>query len=192
MTQEEGVEFKNSVDIKNKQLRPQHHTDLIDLQGNLSSTSDDLAFATPEGTNVTKNNDIVTLDYTEVEWLKQTFATRTESVTPFLVSFWNGSMELTPATDTWVDTVRLEAKIVDTEGNYAETLQLASRTLNVDPQTGFAPTVWNAWETNWTGQDVVEETAIRTVRGGENINIQDPRWTPTFSFLARNCNRSGY
>ena len=174
LTQEEGVEFKNSVDIKNKQLRPQHHTDLIDLQGNLSSTSDDLAFATPEGTNVTKNNDIVTLDYTEVEWLKQTFATRTESVTPFLVSFWNGSMELTPATDTWVDTVRLEAKIVDTEGNYAETLQLASRTLNVDPQTGFAPTVWNAWETNWTGQDIVEDTAIRTVRGGENINVQGP------------------
>ena len=24
----------------------------------------------------------------------------------------------------------------------------------VDPQTGFAPTIWNAWETNWTGRDV--------------------------------------
>ena len=174
LTQEESVEFKNSVDIKNKQLRPQHHTDLIDLQGNLTSSSDDLQFATPEGTNVTKNNDIVTLDYTEVEWLKQTFATRTESVTPFLISFWNGSIELTPTTDTWVDTVRIEAKIVDTEGNYAETLALASRTLNVDPQNGFAPTIWNSWETNWSGQDIIEDTRIRTVRGGENANVQGP------------------
>ena len=30
--------------------------------------------------------------------------------------------------DTWVDTVRLEAKIIETEGNYAETLANASRT----------------------------------------------------------------
>jgi hypothetical protein len=50
-----------------------------------------------------------------------------------------------------VDTVRLEAKIINTQGNYAETLALAARTLNVDPQTGFAPTAWNSWVENWTG-----------------------------------------
>jgi hypothetical protein len=86
-----------------------------------------------------------------VEWLKQSFATRSESVTPFLISFWQGTLELTPASDTWVDTVRLEAKIIETEGNYAETLANAAKTLNVDPQTGFAPTVWNSWIENWTG-----------------------------------------
>jgi hypothetical protein len=39
-----------------------------------------------------------------------------------LISFWQGILELTPASDTWVDTVRLEAKIINVEGNYAETL----------------------------------------------------------------------
>ena len=73
------------------------------------------------------NNDIVTLDYAEVVWLAQTFATRFENVTPFLVSFWQGTMELTPATDTWVDQTRLEAKIINTEGNYAETFNNAVR-----------------------------------------------------------------
>ena len=34
-------------------------------------------------------------------------------------------MELTPATDTWVDQARLEAKIINTEGNYAETFNNA-------------------------------------------------------------------
>ena len=177
LTQEESVEFKNSIDIANKEIRPQHHTDSIDLiAGPVENVNpnEDLAFSAPEGNNIVKNGDIITLNYSEVEWLKQTFATRTESVTPFLVSFWQGSMELTPATDTWVDTVRLEAKILNTEGNYAETLELASRTLNVDPQTGFAPTVWGAWETNWTGRDVIEDVRTRTISGGGNINVQGP------------------
>ena len=189
LAQEEFVEFKNSIDIKNKELRPQHHTDSIDLilgpvEGN--DPAADLQFAVPEGSNISKTGDIITLDYTETEWLKQTFATRTESVTPFLVSFWNGSMELTPATDTWTDTVRLEAKIINTEGNYAETLEIASRTMNVDPQTGFAPTVWNAWETEWTGQEIIETSAERIIRGGGNRNVQGPggrarqrRWQET-------------
>jgi hypothetical protein len=165
LAQENSTIFKNSIDIKNKELRPQHYTDSIDLiQGPVTNVDPnrDLAFAAPEGTNIKKTGDVVTLNYSEVEWLKQTFATRSESVTPFLVSFWQGSVELTPASDTWVDTVRVEAKIINTEGNFAETLALASRTLNVDPQTGLSPTIWNAWETTWTGQEVVENTADRT------------------------------
>ena len=108
--------------------------------------SADLSTAQPEGVNVRKSNDIVTLDYAEVEWLKQTFATRTESVTPFLVSFWQGTLEITPATDTWVDTVRLEAKIIDVEGDYEQVLAQAVEEQGIDPQTGFGPTIWNAWK----------------------------------------------
>ena len=86
-----------------------------------TDATDDVNFAAIEGNNVRKQNDVLTLDYSEVEYLSQTFATRTESVTPFLISFWNGTLELTPASDNWVDTARLEAKIIETEGNYAET-----------------------------------------------------------------------
>jgi hypothetical protein len=124
--------------------------------------TDDLAFSAVQGINIRKTGDILTLDYAEVEWLSQTFATRSESVTPFLISFWQGTLELTPASDTWVDTVRLEAKIINTEGNYAETLANAARTQNVDPQTGFAPTVWNSWVDNWTGSDITQSTGTRT------------------------------
>ena len=164
LAQEDRVPFKNSIDISNKELRPQHYTTAVDLiVGSASGTSpnSDVAYIAPEGTNIVKNKDIITLNYTEIEWIKQTFATRTESVTPFLVSFWQGSVELTPASDTWVDTVRLEAKITNTEGNYTETLALASRTLSVDSQTGFSPVIWNAWETSWTGKEPSTNTADR-------------------------------
>jgi hypothetical protein len=118
----------------------------------------DLAFSPIQGTNVAKTGDIITLDYEEVEWLRQAFATRSESVTPFIVSFWKGILELLPATDTWVDTVRVDAKIIDIEGNYKSTIS----DLGADPQTGFVPTVWNSWVDNWTGQEIIQTTTQST------------------------------
>ena len=122
----------------------------------------DLLFAPPEGTNIRKSNDVITLDYSEVEYINQPFATRTESVTPFLISFWQGTMELNPASDTWVDTVRIEPKVIDVEGDYAAQVALLQQTENLDPQTGMAPIVWNAWETNWTGFEFNDTTTTRT------------------------------
>jgi hypothetical protein len=164
LTQESGIFYKNSVDIRNKELKPSHYTNSIDLiAGPVVGVdpAEDLSFTPVEGINVRKSGDIVTLDYAEVEWLKQSFATRTESVTPFLISFWQATLELTPSTDTWIDTTKLESKIIETEGNYGQTLSDAVRNLNVDPQTGFAPTIWNAWEDNWTGREVSSATQTR-------------------------------
>ena len=167
--QEDELEIKNSLDTKYKQLRPKHYTNSIDLMfgpvTNVDSTEDQ-AFSTVEGINVRKQSDAITLDYSEIEYIKQSFGTRSESVTPFLISFWQGTLELTPASDTWVDTVRLEAKVIEIEGDYERTMEEAARTMNVDPQTGFAPTVWNSWETNWTGSDIVETTRTRTTTSG--------------------------
>jgi len=165
LTQEDNIELKNSIDIANKELRPKHYTNSIDLiSGPVENVdpTEDLAFSSIEGINVRKTGDIVTLDYAEVEWISQNFGTREESVTPFIVNFWRGTVELTPASDTWIDTVRLESRVIGVEGNYAQTLLDASRTLNVDPQAGFAPTVWNSWVDNWTGQDVIDSTRTRT------------------------------
>jgi hypothetical protein len=172
LAQEDAVPYKNSIDLKNKELRPQHYTNSVDLITGPAINVDpiaDLQFSPPEGVNIRKSSDIITLDYAEREWFKQTFATRAESVTPFLISFWQGTLELTPSSDTWVDTTRLEAKIINTEGDYAETLSKASRTLNVDPQTGFSPTIWNSWQTNWTGQDITQGTRTRTESSSNTV-----------------------
>ena len=163
--QETGLKIKNSIDRAHKELRPRHYTNSVDLIfGPVVNTDPtaDLNFATIEGNNIRKANDVITLDYSEVEYINQPFATRTESVTPFLISFWQGTMELTPASDTWVDTVRLEAKVIDVEGDYTSTVEMLRRTENLDPQTGFAPIVWNAWETNWTGFEFNDTTVRRT------------------------------
>ena len=180
--QEERIPIKNSIDAEKKEFRPTHYTNSVDLiQGPVvnNDTTADLNFATIEGNNVRKQSDVITLDYAEVEWLKQSFATRTESVTPFLISFWKGSMELTPASDTWVDTARMKAKIIDVEGDYASTLELLARTENVDRQTGMAPIVWNAWETNWTGTTVTNTTRRRETNSSTTFGMGG--WINNFS-----------
>ena len=185
--QETSAPIKNSIDRAHKELRPRHYTNSIDLifgpVVNADSTAD-LNFSTVEGNNIRKANDVITLDYSEVEYINQPFATRTESVTPFLISFWQGTMELNPASDTWVDTVRIEPKVIDVEGDYAAQVALLQQTENLDPQTGFAPIVWNAWETNWTGfefndtttQRQTVQTATRGVGGWINGGSGSARW----------------
>lgn len=167
ITQEDGIEFNNSIDLKNKELRPKHYTTSVDLiQGpiGLQISQADFSYEQPEGNNIRKSGDIITLDYSEVEWLKQSFATRTENITPFVISFWQGIMELTPSSDTWIDTVKLEAKVTKVEGNYSNVLALATAQFGVDPQSGYSPTVWGAWETNWTGKEVIETTTTTQLK----------------------------
>ena len=177
-TQEDSTVINNSIDRKFGELRPKHYTNSVDMiLGPVvdRDTTIDSSVAPIEGNNVRKGDDIVTLDYAEVEYIKQAFATRTESVTPFLISFWNGTMELTPATDNWVDTSRLDAKIIQVEGNYSETMSQMADAGTIDPQTGFGPILWDSWETNWGG--VVEETTTRTrtINGGPGeIHRQGP------------------
>ena len=66
---------------------------------------------------------------------------------------------MNPASDTWVDTVRLEAKIINVEGNFASTIAEAERIYgDYDPQTGLTSTIWGGWQTVWTGTD--SETTI--------------------------------
>jgi len=164
-SQEDGIEFQNSIDRENKQLRPKHFTSSVDMIFGPVTNVDpnaDLAFAEVEGVNVKKTGDALTLGYSEVEWLKQSFGTRTESVTPFLVPFWQGSIELTPAGDTWTDTVNIEPRIINRMGNFASTMANAQRQFNVDPQSGFAPTVWNSWQQTWTGTETDVSTRTRT------------------------------
>ena len=167
--QEDGSGLRNSLDIQQKELRPLHYTNSIDLEpGPVEGVdaSEDIEFIQPEGTNIKRSGDIITLDYTEVEWLKQSFATRAESITPFLVSFWQMSMELTPASDTWVDTTRIEAKVIQVEGNYAETMR---NNPSVDPQTGLGPMLWNSWETVWTGQEI--NTFTKTKKEAKTVTL---------------------
>ena len=48
----------------------------------------------------------------------------------------------------------------------------------IDPQTGFGPIVWDSWETNWTGVEVVETTRTRVINNGPDVIHRGDTWRP--------------
>ena len=182
--QDTAYPVRNSIDGNNKEVRPTHYTTAVDLMFGPVVNTDaaaDLDFTSIEGVNVRRTNDIITLDYSEVEWLKQEFGTRWEAVTPFIVAYWNGDIELTPASDTWVDTVRLEPRIINREGNFNQVVATLAANTGFDPQSGFVQNIWNSWQTIWTGQET-RQGATRQNEFMVQTRNANTRWRRTEVF----------
>jgi len=105
--------FRCAIDREQRTLRPLHYTTIVDLQlgselisgnGSTYSPNADASYVTDLGSpNVKKTGDLITLNYSEVVYASQLLATRTESVTAFLVGYWTGTIQLNPSIDTWFD-----------------------------------------------------------------------------------------
>jgi hypothetical protein len=63
--------------------------------------------------NVQKTGDQITLKYNEVGWIEQPLATQVENVNPFHVISYSGTIQLSPTSDNWIRTIRLEDKLID-------------------------------------------------------------------------------
>jgi len=105
--------FRSCIDTSTNTLRPLHYTTSIDLQlgseaisgvGQTYNPNADQSYVTDLGSpNIRKTGDLITLNYNEVQYFEQPYATKTESVTPFLVRYWQGSVTLNPPIDSWIE-----------------------------------------------------------------------------------------
>jgi hypothetical protein len=72
-------------------------------------------------TNCKKTGDLITLDYTEVDWLTQPQATGVENVNPFNVIVFMGGIVLDPPSDNWIRTIYTNnTRIESTGATWAE------------------------------------------------------------------------
>ncbi len=109
----DNINYKASIDKETKILRPLHYTTSLDLQLGSEAISGftenfdinaDQSYVTDLGSpGIKKTGDLITLNYDEILYDEQLLATKTESVTAFLVRYWSGLLELNPPIDTWVD-----------------------------------------------------------------------------------------
>ena len=67
--------------------------------------------------NTTKTGDLVTLDYSEVQWINQPLASRIENVNPFNVILYDGSVFLNPRSDDFVITRQIGNRRIDVFGS---------------------------------------------------------------------------
>ena len=174
-------DFSASIDAKNGYLRPSHYTTCLDLVvgsrsfigiGTTANPTLDLNHITDvDGENIKKSGRLLTLDYTETEMLKQVYASRVENVNPYLIVYYSGDMEISPDSDIWMDTKRVDANVTVDTAMYDNTVAM----LGIDEQTGFSEVNWGAWETNWTSEEV-ESTWSETTE--KELGIVDPKDLP--------------
>ena len=154
--------FKASVDKAKGECRPSHYTTSYDLLigseqvVGIGTTADPNADLTQvsdlQSNSLQRTGDVVTLKYTESKFIEQKFATTVENVNPFAVINWVGVITLSPASDTWLDEKHLDVNNIIMEGEY----QSLMAELNIDPNTGFSPIDWGAWEEDWSSVDVAQ------------------------------------
>ena len=169
--------YKSSIDTNRGELKPQPYTTSVDLLlgsesiigiGTTTNLNADLRFVNDLGSpNIVRVGDVVCLKYSDVEYVKNRYATRTENVNPFNVVNWIGSIQLNPSSDTWIDTKRTE-RTSDIEGSYNSAIQQ----LNIDTNTGLSPTDWGAWETTWTGTQQSNGPVVFSSQTGSQLITQ--------------------
>ena len=154
-----SVGVRNALDKRKQVLRPALFTTQVNMDignnsiagiGTTTESNQDSRFADILGSNVKRDNEVLMLDYTEERWLRQPFATRSESVTPFLVRFWEGSIRFTPTTDVWIDVNQMQVRDVLAEGSFTGVAEAMNATVTDaadGSRVGVSPMDWGSWET---------------------------------------------
>lgn len=158
-------QYKASIDLDDNILRPEPYSAFIDLKFNSNTSS-----------NIKKTGNIVTLNYNNAVYIDNPYASRSEKINPFNILDWNGTINLTPHTDSWVseDNSKLKLnwgewdnwangtiKINDSSSKAVDSLFLRERNINVfaeclKPNTEFYGFLDNTNVTRYVTPKLVE------------------------------------
>lgn len=132
-------DYAVSMDMEEGVLRPYYTMENINL---IEKNNNDTQRAAG---NYQLYGDLITLPVIGHKVLvDQPYGSRLENINPFAIFTWIGSASLTPTTDDWFEQEQLP-NILQNEGNYDA---VVART---GGRPGVLGTVWNGWQTTWTG-----------------------------------------
>ena len=176
-------ECSESIDKENGLLRPECPAKNVNLITKTSGVTN----------TAVKNSSNWTMPFTQVEHVKQPYASVAINVNPYNVFSWGGRVQLSPESDEWKETEIRPDVVIDDDGQYDQFVIRAE-------EEGILGTVWNEWETNWTGRQV--ETEIRNRPGqrfennfsnwwGRTNPIREQQTTLSSTTVTSNQSRSG-
>jgi len=142
-------DYQNAIDMENNELRPKC------VMRNASLTESVSTDANRSANGYQKTGDLITLPYTNVTLTENPYASRTEKVQPVITAQWIGNLDLTPSGDEWFETETAPDLIINVDGNFDAVVAANANRIG---------TVWNAWETQWSG--TVATRIERRVEGG--------------------------
>ena len=143
-------DYLNSIDMERAELRPFYTMQNVNLIEAVSSDSD------RGDANYKLYGDVITLPVVNhLPIITQAYASRLENINPFAVFTFLGDVKINPSSDDWFETDRRPDLVIDVEGNF-NTIK------NIAEKSGVLGTVWNAWQTQWTGAPISTGRVVYT------------------------------
>lgn len=179
-------DYAIAIDAANGIARPTYTSDAIDL---LFDTPNSLNY---EYRGIKPENDLLTVKYTEIPFITQPYASLIENLNPYAVYSWAGTMVLNPPNDTWKDTARRPDVLVNDNSAF-------DNLVYIQDSDGVLGTVWNEWQTDWTGvsetssvtQAGVQSSTLIFTPGAEVLRRSTADVTTTLTTTASNQSRTG-
>ena len=169
-------EYSAATDRNRGVLRPQSINRNINL---VRKPSDSVADSSTHQL-VSKSGSLAHLPFTETAFINQPFSSERINVNPYNIWSWQGTVELSPDSDEWKDTDVRPTIFIDDTSAFDQFKEMAE-------QEGILGTVWNEWETTWTGVEVTEETEFEEDEDGRG----GTETTTTTTTTTSNQSRSG-
>lgn len=148
-------DYKCAIDPQEQELRPPFNLRALQLAINSTASS-----------NFGRRGAYITLPFTEITFIDQSIASQAVNVNPFNTVAFIGNIKLDPSSDTWIDTNQAPDVHVNLEGDndaWAAITRAVEQNEANDPNSTFG-TVWNSWQTTWTGVTAQRE------------EIRNPQW----------------
>ena len=142
-------DYKLAIDRARGEARTLFTEDVVELS---EADDDGTAILTTDRTdaNYQKTGDLITLPYSETNFIEQPFASKTENLNPFLIFNWIGDIELDPPVDEWKET-RVAPEIVANVNGTFDNLAINRGLDNTSISEIPVGTEWNEWQDQWTG-----------------------------------------
>ena len=129
-------DYNISVEYAKKEMRPGFYSDNFKFTYDASYSN-----------NVIKTGDLITLPYTDVDYIQQPMASNTVVANPFNIINFVGNLKTYPSSDVWYDQNTRPTIVTNLEGQHDN--------WKLKEDKGFG-SQYNDWETNWTGIEITE------------------------------------
>lgn len=134
-----------SIDPELQELRP-------------SFNSDSFRFDYESTANTTKTGDLVTLAYSSANLVVQPLSSNSEFINPFGANQFNGTLDLSPASDVWFSESGRPLVLINLEGLSDHWVQ--------GNDFGFGKQ-WNDWNSLWSGTLINDDTLLKKRSGSQ-------------------------
>ena len=167
-------DYMVSVDRRNGLLRPKYDERSVNLIRKDSDSGSVVISGSLAHLPIASNTTII----------EQPYASSFINVNPYNVFSWDGVVRLSPDSDEWKETDQRPDILIDDTGQFDQFLEMAD-------ENGILGTVWNEWETNWTGVSTEEDSITERIVGGGPNGENIKRTTTTTTTTTSNQSRTG-